>query len=41
MISEDFIKQVKEKILNALDKRYGKKTVTNPIQPFSTQLATA
>ena len=33
--------KVPEKILNALDKRYGKKAVTNPIQPFSTQLVTA
>lgn len=33
--------KVPENILKALDKRYGNKTVTNPIQSFSTQLATA
>lgn len=33
--------KVPEKILNALDARYGKKSVSNPIQSFSTQLATA
>lgn len=33
--------RVPQKILNALDKKYGKKTITNPIQGFSAQAAIA
>ena len=33
--------RVPKNILDALDKRYGKKTVTNPIQSFSVQTAIA